>query len=109
VTGAVVLGIGLNVTTHTDELPHAMATSLALEGGRTTDRDTLLRAVLRAMSFTPPDRLAYREVCSSLGRAVQVHLPGGEVVEGTAEAVDEQGRLVVDGTPYAAGDVVHLR
>ena len=34
---------------------------------------------------------------------------GGDVVEGLAEDVDVEGRLVVDGTPYAAGDVVHLR
>jgi BirA family biotin operon repressor/biotin-[acetyl-CoA-carboxylase] ligase len=109
VDGAVVVGLGLNVTTRPEELPDERATSLAQEGATTTDRDTLLRAVLRAMSFTPADRTAYREVCSTLGRAVQVHLPGGDVVEGTAEVVDEHGRLVVDGTPYAAGDVVHLR
>jgi hypothetical protein len=30
-------------------------------------------------------------------------------VEGTAQAVDKEGRLVVDGVPYGAGDVVHLR
>jgi BirA family biotin operon repressor/biotin-[acetyl-CoA-carboxylase] ligase len=109
VEGAVVLGVGLNVTTRQDELPHAMATSLALEGARTTDRDTLLRAVLRAMTFTEADRSAYREVCSTLGRDVEVHLPGLHVVTGRAEDVDEEGRLVVDGTPYSAGDVVHLR
>lgn len=109
VGGAVVLGVGLNVTNRADELPHALATSLALEGARTTDRDTLLRAVLRGLSFTDADRAAYREVCSTLGRRVEVHLPGLRVVTGTAEDVDEQGRLVVDGTPYSAGDVVHLR
>lgn len=109
IDGAVVVGIGLNVTTHRDELPDERATSLALEGAATTDRDTVLRAVLRAMSFTEPDRDAYRASCATLGRQVQVHLPGGEVVTGLAEDVDEHGRLVVDGTPYAAGDVVHLR
>jgi hypothetical protein len=30
-------------------------------------------------------------------------------VEGTAEAVDDQGHLVVDGRVIRAGDVVHLR
>jgi BirA family biotin operon repressor/biotin-[acetyl-CoA-carboxylase] ligase len=109
VDGAVVLGVGLNVTTHADELPHAAATSLLIEGARTTDRDTLLRAVLRALSVTDADRPAYREACTTIGRQVQVHVPGGDVVEGLAEGVDEEGRLVVDGTPYAAGDVVHLR
>jgi BirA family biotin operon repressor/biotin-[acetyl-CoA-carboxylase] ligase len=82
---------------------------LQVEGARTTDRDTLLRAVLRALTLTDADRPAYRELCSTLGRDVQVHLPDGTVIEGRAEDVDEHGRLVVDGTPYAAGDVVHLR
>ena len=106
---AVVLGIGLNVTTRREELPVPEATSLALEGAETTDRDTLLRAVLRAMSFTTDDRDGYRALCSTLGREVQVSLPGGAVVSGPAEAVDDEGRLVVAGSPYAAGDVVHLR
>jgi len=109
VGGGVVLGVGLNVTTRADELPHAMATSLALEGARSTDRDTLLRAVLRGLTFAEADRAAYREACSTLGRQVEVHLPGLRVVTGHADDVDEQGRLVVDGTPYSAGDVVHLR
>ncbi len=106
--GAVVLGIGLNVTTRAEELLEG-ATSLALEGASTTDRDTVLRAILRAMSFSAADRPAYRDACSTLGREVQVHLPGGAVVTGRADSVDDSGRLVVDGTPYAAGDVVHLR
>lgn len=109
VGGAVVLGVGLNVTNRADELPHALATSLALEGARTTDRDTILRAVLRSLTFTDADRSAYREFCSTLGRKVEVHLPGLRVVSGHADDVDAQGRLVVDGTPYSAGDVVHLR
>ncbi|MGZ4447246.1 MAG: biotin--[acetyl-CoA-carboxylase] ligase [Nocardioides sp.] len=111
VAGAVVLGIGLNVTTRREELPVETATSLQLEGATTTDRDTVLRAVLRALAGALGDRdvASYREVCSTLGRQVRVELPGGESVTGLAEAVDDDGRLVVDGTPYAAGDVVHLR
>jgi BirA family biotin operon repressor/biotin-[acetyl-CoA-carboxylase] ligase len=109
VDGAVVVGVGLNVTTRVEELPHALATSLALEGASTTDRDTLLRAVLRGLTFTEADRSAYRELCSTLGRDVEVHLPGLRVVRGLAEAVDDDGRLIVDGTAYSAGDVVHLR
>jgi BirA family biotin operon repressor/biotin-[acetyl-CoA-carboxylase] ligase len=106
---AVVLGIGLNVTTRREELPIPQATSLALEGAATTDRDTLLRAVLRRMTFTTADRDSYRALCRTVGREVQVSLPGGALVQGLAEGVDEQGRLVVGGSPYAAGDVVHLR
>ena len=111
VDGAVVLGIGLNVTTRAEELPVPEATSLALESASTTDRDTLLRAVLRGISDALGDdaRSSYRELCSTLGRSVRLDLPGGDSVTGTAEAVDDEGRLVVDGRSYAAGDVVHLR
>ena len=111
--GAAVLGIGLNVTTRQDELPHDGATSLQLAGAATTDRDTLLRAVLRELTGVLSDvegsRADSRERCSTLGQSVRVELPGGRAVEGTAEAVDDGGRLVVDGTAYGAGDVVHLR
>jgi BirA family biotin operon repressor/biotin-[acetyl-CoA-carboxylase] ligase len=69
----------------------------------------MLKALLRGLTLAAADRSAYREVCSTLGRDVEVHLPGLTVVTGRAEDVDEQGRLVVDGTPYSAGDVVHLR
>lgn len=108
---AVVLGIGLNVTTTQAELPpDRPATSLRLEGATTTDRDTLLRAVLRSLSrvVADADPDAYRARCSTLGRRVRVEL-AGRTVEGTAEAVDDDGRVVVDGTAYGAGDVVHLR
>ncbi|MDX6215226.1 MAG: BirA family transcriptional regulator [Frankiales bacterium] len=111
VDGAVVLGIGLNVTTRREELPVPEATSLALEGATTTDRDTVLRALLRGISDALGDdtRSSYRALCSTLGREVRLELPGGRSVAGIADAIDEDGRLVVDGTPYAAGDVVHLR
>ena len=110
VEGVVVLGIGLNVTTRQAELPRPDATSLALEGATTTDRDTLLRALLRSLrdvlAEAAPD--GYRALCSTVGGAVRIDLPGGATVTGTAEAVDGTGRLVVDGRAYAAGDVVHL-
>ena len=114
---AVVVGIGFNVTTLAAELPHPQATSLAVEGV-VADRDTVLRAVLRALEAIglgpsggslEPGLQAYRALCSSVGRRVRVELPGGAVHEGTAQAVDDEGRLVVDGVPHAAGDVVHLR
>ena len=113
VPGAVVLGIGLNVTTRAGELPHEGATSLRLAGASTSDRGTVLRAVLRSLARVLADvdaaSAAYRDRCSSVGSVVRVELPGGASVEGLAGSVDEQGRLVVDGVPYGAGDVVHLR
>ena len=106
--GLVVLGIGLNVTTRDDELPHAGATSLQLAGASALDRGTLLKALLRHLA-RPAGPQDYRAACSTLGRRVRVELPGGHAVEGLAEDVDARGRLVVEGTAYAAGDVVHLR
>ena len=110
VPGVVVLGIGLNVTTRADELPEG-GTSLLREGATTTDRDTLLRALLRSLTDVlaeaSPD--GYRALCASLGTRVRLALPGGRALEGLAQAVDDAGRLVVDGSPYSAGDVVHLR
>lgn len=108
--GAVVLGVGLNVSTRADELPVPTATSLLLEGATTTDRDTVLRAVLRTLTGVlaeaSPD--GYRALCSTIGARVRLELATG-AVEGLAEAVDDDGHLVVDGRPYASGDVVHLR
>ncbi|MCW2542918.1 MAG: biotin--acetyl-CoA-carboxylase ligase [Frankiales bacterium] len=107
----VVIGIGLNVTTTAEELPHDQATSLRMAGATVTDRDTLLRAVLRELSGVMRERPlpSYRGMCSTLGRQVRLELPDGSAVTGTAEDVDDVGRLVVDGAAYAAGDVVHLR
>lgn len=124
---AAVVGIGLNVSQTRDELPVAEATSLRLEGSATTDRDTVLRALLRAVG----DRYtawveaagdprgsgvaaAYREACSTLGREVRVELPAGRPLVGTAVGVDDAGRLLVRDAAgaqhaLAAGDVVHVR
>lgn len=119
--GAAVVGLGLNVTTTRDELPVPTATSLALEGAATTDRDTVLRAVLRALrrayddwQADPDDlRAAYRDACATLGRQVTAALPDGTALRGEATGVDDAGRLLVwDGareTAVGAGEVVHLR
>lgn len=122
--GALVVGIGLNVTQTRAELPVPTATSLRLAGSATTDRDTVLRAVLRAVAdryvrwvaadgdVTASGLAAeVRESCWTLGRAVRVVLPAGEVV-GTAEELDDDGRLVVrdaagERHALSAGDVVH--
>lgn len=108
---AVVVGIGLNVTTRREELPHEGATSLALAGAALLDRDTLLRGLLRRVhaATAAADADAYRALCSTIGRQVRVSLPDGSARQGTATAVDADGRLVVDGAAYGAGDVVHVR
>ncbi|MFG2037412.1 biotin--[acetyl-CoA-carboxylase] ligase [Dactylosporangium sp. NPDC048998] len=125
--GAVVIGIGLNTTLREDELPRPDATSLALGGAVSTDRDPLLRALLRATAewyarFTEhkgdPEASGLREAyvfhCGTIGRRVRVQLPGGDELEGLAAGVDGDGRLQVTdrfGTvrAVAAGDVVHAK
>jgi BirA family biotin operon repressor/biotin-[acetyl-CoA-carboxylase] ligase len=124
VEDAVVVGVGLNVSTRPTELPVETATSLAIAGGG-TDRESLAKELLRALGRRylafcdaggSPDSVlpAYREVCDTIGRRVEVRLPVGEPVRGLARAVDDDGMLVVvedDGTQrrWSAADVVHLR
>ncbi|MER5301613.1 biotin--[acetyl-CoA-carboxylase] ligase [Streptomyces lasiicapitis] len=125
--GGVVVGIGVNVTLRADELPVPGAGSLALAGAVSTDRDPVLRAVLRELerwygvwraAGGDPGvaRLqeAYAAGCATLGRVVRAELPGGRDVTGEAVAVDGDGRLILateEGVrePVSAGDVVHLR
>jgi BirA family transcriptional regulator, biotin operon repressor / biotin---[acetyl-CoA-carboxylase] ligase len=121
---AAVVGIGLNVTLREDERPHPAATSLALEGAATTDRATVMAAVLRELATryqTWVDAAGdpavilpeYSELSATFGRSVRVELPDGTFLEGTAKEMDADGRLVVDTAdgprPLAAGDVTHLR
>ena len=131
VDGAVVLGIGLNVSTRADELPLTTsglpATSLLVAGAEHTDRDPLLRALLRGLARwyggwreTGGDAelcgllAAYRRGCSTIGRGVRVHLPTGDVLTGVATNVDADGQLAIrtdDGVErrVSAGDVLHVR
>ena len=122
---AVVVGVGLNVSTTAAELPDT-GTSLSRVTGATVDRAPLLLAFLRALerrylrwtdvlgdpvsSGLAQDYLAWS---STVGTEVAVSLPDGSTLEGTAQAVDWDGRLVVataQGTvELASGDVRHVR
>ena len=124
---AVVVGIGLNVTLREHELPVPQACSLALAGAESTDRDTLLRALLRSFgdwytrwSQAAGDaeaaglRDAYTGACVTIGREVRAELPGGRTASGLATGVDGAGALLVSTADQGeiavgAGDVVHLR
>jgi BirA family biotin operon repressor/biotin-[acetyl-CoA-carboxylase] ligase len=120
--GAVVIGLGLNTTLRADELPTDQAGSLSLAGAASTDRDPLLRAILRSLAVwygrwrdrdgdadASGVRAAYLYHCATIGRDVRLELPSGARVSGRAETVDKDGCLVVGGTAYCAGDVVHVR
>ena len=123
--GAVVVGVGLNVSTRADELPET-GTSLALEAGRPVDRAAVLLQFLRtfehrylawarALGDPVSSGLArdYLAWCSTVGADVVVTLPDGSALEGVAESVDWDGRLVVRTAQgvaeLASGDVRHLR
>ena len=122
---AVVVGVGLNVSTTSDELPDTAA-SLAGVLGSGVDRASVLLAFLRgleerylrwtaALGDPVLSGLAadYLRWSSTVGTTVSVTLPDGSSLEGVAEAVDWDGRLVVataDGpVALASGDVRHVR
>ncbi|MER6095198.1 biotin--[acetyl-CoA-carboxylase] ligase [Streptomyces sp. NPDC001728] len=123
----IVVGLGINVTLRAGELPVPTAGSLLLADAVSTDRDTLLRAVLRSLAQWYGDwvradgdpeasglQAAYTAGCATLGRRIRAELPGERMLEGEAVALDGDGRLVVategGGTEaVGAGDIVHLR
>jgi BirA family biotin operon repressor/biotin-[acetyl-CoA-carboxylase] ligase len=122
---AVVVGVGLNVSSTAEELPET-GTSLGRITGSTVDRAPLLLGFLRAVerryrrwtehlgdpvsSGLAQDYLAWS---STVGAEVAVAMPDGSTLQGVAEAVDWDGRLVVataDGrVELASGDVHHVR
>jgi BirA family biotin operon repressor/biotin-[acetyl-CoA-carboxylase] ligase len=129
---AVVIGIGVNVSTGPGEFPPPgpgalPATSLLLQGSPNLDRDRLLAGILaglerryRTWSGVLGDsersglRAEYTGLCATLGRRVRVELPGGRLLDGVAAGLDADGRLLVSmppeaDLPVAAGDIVHLR
>ncbi|MFE3388406.1 biotin--[acetyl-CoA-carboxylase] ligase [Streptomyces anulatus] len=123
----IVVGLGINVSLRADELPAPTAGSLALAGAVSTDRETLLRAVLRSLedwygrwkaaggdAAASGLQAAYAAGCATLDRTVRAELPGGTSLVGEAVAIDGDGRLVLSTEgglqqPVSAGDIVHLR
>ena len=106
---AVVLGIGLNVTLRADELPPPgsglRATSLQLAGAAATDRDPLLRAVLRGVAdwygrwraaggdpVASGLRAAYLRHCVTVGRQVRV---SGRIPFTVIDAVEDADQASV--------------
>ncbi|MGY1721877.1 biotin--[acetyl-CoA-carboxylase] ligase [Blastococcus sp. SYSU DS0533] len=122
---AVVVGVGLNVSTTAAELPET-GTSLSVVTGGAVDRGPVLLAFLRAferryrgwvealgdpvVSGLARDYLAWS---STVGSTVEVTMPDGSALVGRARAVDWDGRLVVDSVDgtveLASGDVRHVR
>ena len=114
----VVVGMGINVNVPPQELGRldSRATSVLAETGRRVERNLLLASLLTGVEeryyqlqagHSPHAEWAAR--LATLGRTVTVTAAGGQI-SGTAEAVDEDGALLVrtpDGTLHRllAGDV----
>lgn len=119
--GTVIIGTGVNVDQTRDELPVPTATSLALAGADVRREDLVIAYLAELGSVFAPDatgeraagRAAYRSLCTTVGRQVRVHLPGGGTVDGTATGIGPGAELVVatgaGERSFAAGDVVHIR
>lgn len=114
----VVVGAGLNLGQRRDQLPVPTATSLALAGAGDVDRTALVAAYLIRLAGLLQEpgtttQASYRRRCATVGQHVALSLPEGDSLSGRAVAVDDDGRLVVDGPrgrrAWAAGDVVHAR
>jgi len=123
---AVVIGIGLNVTTTADELPVETASSMQLSGAPSLDRTKILIDMARNLDHRMAqwedvngDAAAcglaadYASACATLGQAVRIATLAGDDITGHAVQIAADGRLLVDvdGELIAvgAGDVQHLR
>jgi BirA family biotin operon repressor/biotin-[acetyl-CoA-carboxylase] ligase len=116
---AAILGMGVNTTLATDQLPVPTATSLALAGAD-VEPGEVAAGILDALGEWyvrwlggSELRSEYAARCSSVGRIVRVQSSAAQSVVGEATGVDANGCLLVrvDGREraFAAGDVVHLR
>lgn len=117
----VVVGSGVNTRMTRADLPVSTATSFAAIGIE-VDEDRLLADYLEALagflSHLSEGDIAHvhrdiEKLCATVGREVSVSLPDGTTVQGRAERLDEEGRLVVESgtiqTVVSAGDIVHVR
>ena len=120
----VVLGIGLDVNMPLDELPpdvRALTSTLAAEAGAKIDRLALLQDLLRELESRYQDFLVndqeilrvWTSFNTTIGSRVTVS-GAGEALEGLAQGIDSEGRLLVrldDGAVrmVAAGDVNILK
>ena len=99
-------GIGLNVTTRADELPHDQATSLQLAGATVTDRETLLKAVLRELAacIARQPLASYRQQVQHAGTAGAAgRCPAATSITRYGGDGRRAGRLVVDGGRVCGG------
>jgi BirA family biotin operon repressor/biotin-[acetyl-CoA-carboxylase] ligase len=113
----VVIGIGINVFTRQEELPVASATSFAIQGYLECDRNALLVQILKSFPNylqrwergDPTLLEEYSSISATIGRRVEIEIPGPTKVVSVATIIDPSGALVLeDGRLIMVGDVVHI-
>jgi len=122
----VIIGIGLNVNVDTNTLPKEAglrATSLETLLGERVLSNTLISELLKTIDQDyrffiggKDEKLwtKYRKLCKTIGSEVRVEVCRGEVYEGYAEGLSDEGGLILrtrDGSRVTilSGDCVHLR
>jgi len=122
--GSVLLGVGMNLAAGAGDLPEGdrlPPTSLLLETGAAPDAGTALSALLDSLrplaavfDAEGPAGIAARARRLDVleGRVVQLRLASGEVTEGIAAGIADDGSLLVrvggEVRSYAGGEVVRL-
>ncbi|MGB4136027.1 MAG: biotin--[acetyl-CoA-carboxylase] ligase [Microbacterium sp.] len=116
---AVIVGAGVNTAMTAEQLPVPTAISFAAVGVA-ADADRLVADYVTGLARWT-DALGAAELreavaarCLTIGQQVRVSLPGGGEIVGSAEGLDDGGRLVVTDAsgiphPISAGDIVHVR
>ena len=128
----VIVGVGLNINSGKDHFPKDLkktASSLAIQTGQRFDRHSMLATFFSRLesyyervlaSDLPSLHSSYVSRCSTLGRQIQVRLLNGEVIEGFASDIGNEGELrmvpssqSLHKTPTSisirAGDIIHVR
>jgi BirA family transcriptional regulator, biotin operon repressor / biotin---[acetyl-CoA-carboxylase] ligase len=124
-TGAIVLGVGINVDLAEADLPVPGATSLTLAGVQRPRRAKLIGRALSRIEhwFTAWDAVgtdtesldrlleSYRDRCVSLGTQLSVARPGSPDLVGVGAGISPIGALLVDSqgsqVSVVVGDVTH--
>ena len=101
--GVILLGVGVNLN---NAVPASLdeATSLSEEAGEEIDVDAFLESLLErldgimaTLEADPGEALARWEGLSeTLGRRIVIKDPSGNILEGLAESIDDDGALVLD-------------
>lgn len=111
-----VIGMGINVSLQSDELPTDQATSLSLMGYEAVTRENVIAHAINSVHFELRNeewRADYRSQSRTIGQTVRVNRINHDDVVGQASDISESGALLVDTgeglVEISMGDVHHLR